>query len=453
MTTRSADTDVAVVGAGLAGLTAAFDLVRAGRQVVVIDPGPVGGTVRRGTVDGLDLDLGAESFARSPATVRGLLDELGLGASVVAPGGAGAWVRHRGGTAPMPAGGWLGVPGAPWSAGVRRVIGWTGSVRATADLLLPQRFGENAGTLGELVGTRMGGRVLARLVDPVAGGVYSTPPIAMPLTTLPPTTLNVLADHRTLTAAARALRSPRAAGSAVGGLDGGMYGLVTALRAAIQSGGGRFETAAVESIVGDRPWTVRTTGRVLTAGTVLIATDARTALGLLGRPAVSAARGAIRLCTLVLESPELDRAPRGTGVLVASGTAGVSAKALTHATAKWEWLARLTGPGRHVVRLSYGRVGESPPEVGAFPGLAVADAGVLLGVRLTRGQVRDWAVTDWPLPPAVDRGALDLPPGLAVTGAWRAGVGLAAVVGHARAQAAVMNGAQLGSAPVAVGEG
>src|SRR5215208_6097729 len=37
------ETDVCVIGGGIAGLTAAYLLTRAGRQVTVIDDGPIGG--------------------------------------------------------------------------------------------------------------------------------------------------------------------------------------------------------------------------------------------------------------------------------------------------------------------------------------------------------------------------------------------------------------------------
>ncbi len=63
-------------------------------------------------------------------------------------------------------------------------------------------------------------------------------------------------------------------------------------------------------------------------------------------------RTGIELVTLVVDQPELDAAPRGTGMLVHPDAAGVGAKALTHATAKWPWLAEAAG-GRHVLRLSY----------------------------------------------------------------------------------------------------
>lgn len=158
-------------------------------------------------------------------------------------------------------------------------------------------------------------------------------------------------------------------------------------------------------------------------------------------------RGAdIRLVTLLLEAPELDAAPRGSGMLVAPGTTPgtVRAKALTHATAKWPWLARrvhdAAGPGRHVVRLSYGRIGEPTPEPTAEE--AARDASALLGVDLT-GRVRDSLHQHWDgaLPPPTPayraavkqfEGTVLAEPGLDATGGWIAGTGLAAIVGHAR---------------------
>lgn len=164
-------------------------------------------------------------------------------------------------------------------------------------------------------------------------------------------------------------------------------------------------------------------------------------------PPLAPERGAdIRLVTLLLEAPELDAAPRGSGLLVAPGTTlgTVRAKALTHATAKWPWLARrvrdAVGPGWHVVRLSYGRIGEPTPEPTAEE--ATRDASALLGMDLT-GRVRDVLHQHWDgaLPPPTPayratikqfEQALLAEPGIDATGGWIAGTGLAAIVGHAR---------------------
>lgn len=168
--------------------------------------------------------------------------------------------------------------------------------------------------------------------------------------------------------------------------------------------------------------------------------------GELALPAAPERGADIRLVTLLLEAPDLDAAPRGSGMLVAPGTAPgtVRAKALTHATAKWPWLARrvrdAVGPGWHVVRLSYGRLGEPTPEPTAEE--AARDASVLLGVDLT-GRVRDVLHQRWdgslPPPTPAYRATITqfeqvvrAEPGLDVTGGWIAGTGLAAIVGHAR---------------------
>ena len=56
--------DAVVVGGGVAGLVAAFELARRGLRPVVVEAGAeLGGVVRRHGVAGVVLDAGAESFA------------------------------------------------------------------------------------------------------------------------------------------------------------------------------------------------------------------------------------------------------------------------------------------------------------------------------------------------------------------------------------------------------
>ena len=168
---------------------------------------------------------------------------------------------------------------------------------------------------------------------------------------------------------------------------------------------------------------------------------------------------AVELATLVIQAPLLDTHPRGTGALVAAGTPGVTAKALTHATAKWNWLAEAAGPGRHVIRLSYGRAGEESPTAAlADPelrALALRDASAILGVDLDAGAVLGFARTVWgdALSPATIgapdrvrqvRAAAEEMPGLELTGAWLAGTGLASVIPDALAAAARVRHAALG---------
>ena len=461
--------DAVVVGGGVAGLVAARELALAGLRPLVLEAWrSPGGVVGRHEVDGLALDAGAESFATRGGVVAALADELGLADRVVTPERHGAWVRLPSGAGPLPRTGLLGIPADPWAADVRRTIGGVGSLRAALDRMLPARVGTADGTtLGALVRARAGRRVLDRLVRPVVAGVHAAEPDDVAADAVAPGLLAAVRREGSLARGVTALRALAPAGSAVAGFRGGLHVLVDALAADLAARGGAVRTgAAVRAVAraGDG-FTVTLDGpdgaaETVTTPRLVVATPravdllAGVAPGLAGLTTDPGAD--IVLVTLVLDAPALDAAPRGTGVLVARGVAGVRAKALTHATAKWAWLAEAAGPGRHVVRLSYGRAGEDagaaeglPRDLDALTGLALRDAAALLGVPLRPEQVRAAARVRWrqglPVPSPAHRetvrrvrAAVADVPGLAVVGAWLSGNGLASVVPDARATAAAL---------------
>ncbi|HEY1566165.1 MAG TPA: FAD-dependent oxidoreductase, partial [Solirubrobacteraceae bacterium] len=93
-------TDVVVLGAGLAGLSAARDLARGGADVLVLEARPrVGGRVEAMTLpDGRTLQLGGEVVGRAHTAYLELLDELGLTVvpSYVADPGEISWGLQEG---------------------------------------------------------------------------------------------------------------------------------------------------------------------------------------------------------------------------------------------------------------------------------------------------------------------------------------------------------------------
>ncbi|WP_233548647.1 protoporphyrinogen/coproporphyrinogen oxidase [Galactobacter valiniphilus] len=447
-----------VLGAGVAGLVAARELALLGYEVSVLEAGEPGGRVSAHVVDGLSLDAGAESFATRNDAVARLAGELGL--EIVYPAPSPAWLHAGPGRdVPLPRSGVVGIPGDPREADAIAALSAEGAARAVLDLETPVQpeLLEGPVSLGELVRVRLGQEVLETLVTPVVSGVHSADPEALDADAIAPGLRAALEREGSLSAAAASLRAAAPAGSAVAGLRGGMNTLVTALVADLQARGVHLITGAeVEHVEREEngAWHVSVGSDVLDAERLVVATDGPRAVELLsgavpGLAALRPEEGAgVSLVTLVVDLPDLDVAPRGTGVLVAPGAPDVVAKALTHATAKWPWLAELAGPGRHVLRLSYGRLTDEAARVAdaddeTLLKQGLADAATLLGVQLGGADVLGWDVVrhHGALPMATlghrDRlqaisGLLAPVPELDVVGAWRYGTGLAAVVSSTR---------------------
>ncbi|WP_431031112.1 protoporphyrinogen/coproporphyrinogen oxidase [Plantibacter sp. RU18] len=505
---------VVVIGGGIAGLVGAIDCAKVGIDVTVVESAQsFGGAVAAAEVAGLLVDVGAESFATRGGSVAELIEQLGITDCVVRPNRAGAWLHiakpgQAARTVPLPKAGLLGIPTNPLADDVRRVIGWTGSLRAYLDRIRPPLTIGAEHNLGTLVRKRMGSAVHDLLVAPVTSGVYSAMPEDLDVDRAAPGLNAALTRTGALSLAVSALRESAPAGAAVGGLDGGMTVLVDALVAELEHRASTLITGVAVSAISREPFDIDidtdaegvglgdaglprmserradpdsrratgpqpawyialTDGRVLEADLVLVATPERQARNLLadvgpalrdlpaagddaGDPVLPAP---IELATIVLDEPALDAAPRGSGLLVAPGST-LHAKALTHATAKWGWLAaraKEQGEHRHVIRLSFGRQGEADATSGLSDeellAVALTDASVMLGVELDPASVRGFHRVSWTgTQPTAARGhrersaiireAVAEVPDLAVTGAWLSGTGLASVVPDAHEAAA-----------------
>ncbi|WP_411699272.1 protoporphyrinogen/coproporphyrinogen oxidase [Conyzicola sp.] len=409
--------DVVVVGGGIAGLVIARKLLIEGRSVTLLEAGDrLGGSVSRHVVGGITLDAGAESYATRGGTVEALVRDLGLGDEIVAPNPTGAWLQPAAGSAvPIPATSLLGIPGSPVAEDVIAVLGQTAALRAFAvDAFLPGTVGSKATTLGELVRRRMGDDVLDRLVAPIVNGVHSASPDDLDLDRVAPQLRAALRREGSLARAVRSLRAEAPAGTAVAGLRGGISRIVDELVADLERFGAdiRLNTPVRSVTVGSA-----TTDDDVLGGHIVVA-----ASGVLG-PLATPDR-VVTLATLVVEQPLLDAAPRGTGLLVANGAKGIRARALTHATAKWSWLAE-RADGRHVLRLSYS---EDPADLAE---IARVDAAALLGVPIDAAAVVDFARVQWTRTTAVETA----PDGVTLVGEGIAGTGLANIIGHSQAQA------------------
>lgn len=487
----AAQTHVVVIGGGIAGLVAAWECAKIGMRVTLVEASTaLGGTIRGQEVAGHTLDVGVECFSTHGGIVREMLEDLGFGDEIVAPADGTSWVSGLPGgvAAPLPAGGVLGIPANPFMADVLRVLGTRGAWRAYLDRIRPVLTIGREHNLGKLVRSRMGERVLSRLVAPVTRGVHGMSPDDIDVDVAAPGLNGALTRTGSLTGAVGQLQGDGTRGPAVLSLRGGMHQLIPALEARllefgvdVQTGtaciavqrrddraGWRIERIAApgaqqEDAVDEADAEIDEDLAPLDADFVIVATSEHIARNLLGSALAAAPaprdETIIETVTLVIDEPALDAAPRGLGVFPVAGTS--RAVALLDETAKWPWLAErmaADAPHRHVVRVMFGAAGEAPAtgelDLDGATAMAVAEASTMLGVPLAAAQIvdshrarfaqaRPASALGHEADASATRAALKTAPGVVAVGAWLAGSGLARVISDAREQAEVVRQAAL----------
>jgi len=447
---------VAVLGAGIAGLTAGYGLATAGVDVTVFErSGRIGGKLRTTPmpeVDGLEgvvVEEGADAFlVRQPEAV----EVAGkVGAVVVHPETGVAQVFCGGRLRTLPARTMLGVPGS--LRGLSDVLTAKGAARAALDRVLPSHSYDGDPTVGDLVRRRLGSEVLDRMVDPLLGGVYAGTADDLSVAATLPALLNP--GRSLLHTVADRLPAP-VDGPVFGSVAGGMEVLAVAVAEAIRAAGGSIATGRTVTALSrtGTTWTVATQAGATTStetfDAVVLALPAASAARLIDPhvpPAVVPTTPYASVALVTLVYPAATPVPAGNGFLVAASERRV-VKAVTFVGNKWQH-----PPGAPVVlRASVGRYGDvaelQRPDV-ELAGVVAADIASLTGISARPMHCR---VTRWGgalpqyQPGHVERvGALRaaLPAGLAVCGAAYDGVGIPSCVRSGTAAARSVLG-QLG---------
>jgi oxygen-dependent protoporphyrinogen oxidase len=315
---------IAVVGAGISGLTAAYELQQAARgnaaagrkapvEVTLFEAGPrFGGVVQTARDEslGLTLEEGPDCFVSTKPAAMELARELGLGDELIGTRAENrrSFILHRGKLRPIPPGFFLLAPTSLKALAATPLLSMQGKLRAALDLFMPAFSGlpggrpENPAThdesLASFVRRRFGEEVLERIAQPMVGGIYTADPEKLSLAATFP---QFLAMERTRGSVVRALMAQQ--GKGAGGAAGAKSGDAAArVEGAGQAAGPRYGMfVSLKSGMGALPAAVAAAlaPGTLRLNTAIIASEQM--------PAASAAqRGGWRLRTSSGETVEFD---------------------------------------------------------------------------------------------------------------------------------------------------
>ncbi len=218
---------VVVVGGGITGLAAAYELTRAGVRVLLVEASArLGGKIRTERIDGFLVEAGPDSFIAYRPAATELARELGLGDAIIRTNDPRlVHIRARGEMIPMPEGMGLVLPTRMAPFVTTRLFSWPQKLRAGVDVFLPRRLDGEDVSIGAFLRHRLGGAMVDRLADPLLGGIYGAPVDELSLFAVVPQLREYEREHRSLLFASlaqgRAARARARAAAAPGSSSAG----------------------------------------------------------------------------------------------------------------------------------------------------------------------------------------------------------------------------------------
>ena len=457
---------IAIIGAGLAGLTAAWEIHHR-NPAATIDifeaADRIGGKLFTVPFSAGPTDMGAEAFLAFRKDAMEFFQQLGLGDSLRAPSGLPSLLYSGGKQHNMPTESIMGIPAT--SAAVASLVDAETAARIDAEasaLGIEWVAGETEMSLGELVTERYGKQVTDRVVSALQGGVYSSLSDDLGIRATVPQLARTFDDMAqagekvTLSAAVQRMLDRRHANNEAkapgykpqvfAAFPGGYAELYEAL--AEQSQAQIHIDAFISSVARkDDGFVLKGAGEGI-YDKVIFATPAPTTAMLIKDtvPQAVASLKAIQLASSVvvgMKFASADGLPDNSGVLVAADEDSVKAKAFTFSSKKWPHLGQRGGA---LVRASFGRFGDDAftrAEEDLLVDQALDDLHTITGFDGRAAGLDEIYVQRWfgglPVysPEHLTRvaevlAAIDEVDGIEVVGSWVAGVGVPAVIAQAR---------------------
>lgn len=225
------------MGGGISGLSAAYDLTRAGADCAILEKqARVGGVIETRVVDGCTLECGPDSFLSAKPAALALINELGLEGDVIGSNDhqRTTYILKHGALVALPEGVMMIVPTRVMPMVKSPLLSWGTKIRMGLEYF--RKPGESHDrSVAEFVIDHFGSETLDYLAEPLLSGVYGGDPAQLSVGSVLPRFLQIEARYGSLVRGVLAGRS----GAAPGGplfrtLKPGLGTLVDALAARVK---------------------------------------------------------------------------------------------------------------------------------------------------------------------------------------------------------------------------
>jgi len=370
---------IAIIGGGIAGLAAAYELEKARARGASVDytlyeeQPRLGGSLASEIVNGAVLERGPDSFLTEKPAAAELCRELGLGGELLPSNDASrkTYIVVRNRLVALPDGLMFLVPTKLVPTSLTQLFGLRTKMRMALELLHPPRPGGGDESVAALVKRHFGQEAVDRLADPLLSGIYGGDAAQLSAQTVLPRlvemeakygslTRGMLAAHRQMRAMAKtsAQKSGAAAPRALfTALRGGMQQLVDALVGRLNPASLRMATpvSAIRKATGG--WSVEASGAKQEVDALIMAAPAWVAGSLLAPVdgALGSELGGIPYSSsitvnLIYDEAKIGRLPEGFGFLVPA----IEGRAMLACTFVHRKFLGRTPPGKAVFRAFLG---------------------------------------------------------------------------------------------------
>ncbi len=338
--------DVGIIGGGITGLSAAYELSLQGIAFQLFEAeSRIGGLILTENVDGFTLDAGPDSLlVQKPAAIE-LCDELGIGHRLIPtlPPHT-AYILRAGTLYPLPQTSVLGVPTKLFPFAMTGLFSTLAKIRMAMDLVLPVRTSINTEdeSIESFFRERFGDEAVEYLAEPLLAGIHAGDVTRLSMRALFPHLLEAERQSGSLIRAFRKLNKVTRDISPFRSLPEGIAELVEALAKALPEDSISRDTR-VEAIRGKSPYMIATkSGNVLRCRSLILAVPAHITadliapideeLALLCRT-INYASTATVLLSYVRSN--IRHALHGTGFLVPRSESGYTITAGSWVSMKW----------------------------------------------------------------------------------------------------------------------